>query len=158
MKREDGDHSLLHHLEHALHPWVAYMILPIFAFANAGVTLTGLTWADFAQPLTLGIAAGLFLGKQIGVMGATVLAVKTGFARLPEGVTWRHIYGIAALTGVGFTMSLFIGSLAFGADDEMNAVRLGVLLGSIVSGIFGYAILRSTPQKAPLAEGRAATD
>ena len=158
MKREDGDHSLLHHLEHALHPWVAYMILPIFAFANAGVTLTGLTWADFAQPLTLGIAAGLFLGKQIGVMGATVLAVKTGFARLPQGVTWRHIYGIAALTGVGFTMSLFIGSLAFGADDEMNAVRLGVLLGSIVSGIFGYAILRSTPQKAPLAEGRAATD
>ncbi|MDG1745355.1 MAG: Na+/H+ antiporter NhaA, partial [Planktomarina sp.] len=144
-------HSLLHHLEHALHPWVAYMILPIFAFANAGVTLTGLTWADFAQPLTLGIAAGLFIGKQIGVMGATVLAVKTGFARLPEGVNWRHIYGIAALTGVGFTMSLFIGSLAFGADDKMNSVRLGVLLGSVVSGLFGYLILRSVPQKAGLA-------
>jgi len=111
-----------------------------------------LTWADFAQPLTLGIAAGLFIGKQIGVMGATVLAVKTGFARLPQGVSWRHIYGIAALTGVGFTMSLFIGSLAFGADDKMNAVRLGVLLGSVVSGLFGYAILRTAPQKASLAE------
>jgi NhaA family Na+:H+ antiporter len=105
--------------------------------------------------LTLGIAAGLFLGKQIGVMGATVLAVKTGFARLPEGVTWRHIYGIAALTGVGFTMSLFIGSLAFGADDEMNAVRLGVLLGSVVSGLFGYAILRSAPQKTSIAKDEA---
>ena len=157
MKREDGDHSLLHHLEHALHPWVAYMILPIFAFANAGVTLTGLTWADFAQPLTLGIAAGLFIGKQIGVMGATVLAVKTGFARLPQGVSWRHIYGIAALTGVGFTMSLFIGSLAFGADDKMNAVRLGVLLGSVVSGLFGYVILRSAPQKALTAEDHPTT-
>ena len=157
MKREDGDHSLLHQLEHALHPWVAYMILPIFAFANAGVTLTGLTWADFAQPLTLGIAAGLFIGKQIGVMGATVLAVKTGFARLPQGVSWRHIYGIAALTGVGFTMSLFIGSLAFGADDKMNAVRLGVLLGSVLSGLFGYVILRSAPQKALTAEDHPAT-
>ena len=156
MKREDGDNSLLHHLEHALHPWVAYMILPIFAFANAGVTLTGLTWAVFVQPLTLGIAAGLFIGKQIGVMGATVLAVKTGFARLPQDVTWRHIYGIAALTGVGFTMSLFIGSLAFGADDKMNAVRLGVLLGSVVSGLFGYAILRTAPPKALLAEDNSA--
>jgi NhaA family Na+:H+ antiporter len=106
--------------------------------------------------LTLGIAAGLFIGKQIGVMGATVLAVKTGFARLPEGVSWRHIYGIAALTGVGFTMSLFIGSLAFGADDKMNAVRLGVLLGSVVSGLFGYAILRTAPQKASLAEDSSA--
>jgi NhaA family Na+:H+ antiporter len=155
MKREDGDHSLLHHLEHALHPWVAYMILPIFAFANAGVSLTGLTWSDFAQPVTLGIAAGLFIGKQIGVMGATILAVKTGFARLPAGVTWRHIYGIAALTGVGFTMSLFIGSLAFGTDDKMNAVRLGVLLGSVVSGLFGYMILRSAPQKKSVAENEA---
>jgi NhaA family Na+:H+ antiporter len=155
MKREDGDHSLLHHLEHALHPWVAYMILPIFAFANAGVSLTGLTWSDFAQPVTLGIAAGLFIGKQIGVMGATILAVKTGFARLPAGVTWRHIYGIAALTGVGFTMSLFIGSLAFGTDDKMNAVRLGVLLGSVVSGLFGYVILRSAPQKKSVAENEA---
>ena len=155
MKREDGDHSLLHHLEHGLHPWVAYMILPIFAFANAGVSLTGLSWSDFAQPVTLGIAAGLFIGKQIGVMGATILAVKTGFARLPAGVTWRHIYGIAALTGVGFTMSLFIGSLAFGTDDKMNAVRLGVLLGSVVSGLFGYVILRSAPQKTSVAKDEA---
>ena len=91
-------------------------------------------------------------------MGATVLAVKTGFARLPQDVTWRHIYGIAALTGVGFTMSLFIGSLAFGADDKMNAVRLGVLLGSVVSGLFGYAVLRTAPPKASLAEDSSAED
>ena len=102
MKREDGDHSLLHHLEHALHPWVAYMILPIFAFANAGVTLTGLTWADFAQPLTLGIAAGLFIGKQIGVMGATVLAVKTGFARLATGCHLEAYLWHCCADGGGF--------------------------------------------------------
>lgn len=144
MKPEDGDNSLLHHMEHGLHPWVAFMILPIFAFANAGVSLTGLTLADFTQPLTLGIAAGLFLGKQIGVVGATWLAVKSGLARLPEGVSWHHIYGVACLTGVGFTMSLFIGSLAFGNDDTINAVRLGVLVGSILSGLLGFFVLRAS--------------
>ncbi len=150
MKREDGDHSLLHSMEHGLHPWVSFMILPLFAFANAGVTLTGLTLANLTQPLTLGIAAGLFLGKQVGVLGATWLAVKSGLARRPEGVHWQHIYGVACLTGVGFTMSLFIGSLAFGNDEAMNAVRVGVLTGSILSGLLGYFVLRlaAKPQTA----------
>ena len=118
------------------------MILPIFAFANAGVSLEGLSLSDLAQPMTLGIGAGLFVGKQLGVFGATWIGVKSGIARLPEGVTWRHVYGVACLTGVGFTMSLFIGSLAFGADETMNAVRLGVIFGSILSGLTGYAVLR----------------
>ena len=158
MKREDGDHSLLHHLEHALHPWVAYMILPIFCICQCGGHTHGFDLGRFCTAFDLGYCRwGCFIGKQIGVMGATVLAVKTGFARLPQGVSWRHIYGIAALTGVGFTMSLFIGSLAFGADDKMNAVRLGVLLGSVVSGLFGYVILRSAPQKALTAEDHPTT-
>lgn len=143
LKKKDGDKALLYRLEHDLHPWVAYMILPIFAFANAGVSLQGITPSDLLQPLPLGIALGLFAGKQIGVFAATFLAVKTGLARLPEGVRWIQVYGVACLTGVGFTMSLFIGSLAFGADETMNAVRLGVIAGSILSGVFGYLVLRS---------------
>lgn len=152
LKKKDGDKALLYHMEHALHPWVAYMILPIFAFANAGVSITGVSFADLAQPLPLGIAVGLFLGKQVGVFAATWIAVKAGLARLPEGVDWRHVYGVACLTGVGFTMSLFIGSLAFGANETMNAVRLGVISGSILSGVLGYAILRavSTTSAAPV--------
>lgn len=103
--------------------------------------------SDLAQPLPLGIAAGLVLDKQIGVFSATWIAVKTGLARLPEGVGWTHVYGVACLTGVGFTMSLFIGSLAFGADETMNAVRLGVISGSVVSGLLGYALLRAAGTK-----------
>ena len=122
-------------------------ILPIFAFANAGVNFTGIGIDDLLQPLTLGIAVGLFLGKQIGVFLATWIGVKSGIARLPENVTWRHVYGVACLTGVGFTMSLFIGSLAFGDADEMNAVRLGVVLGSVLSGLFGYVLLKSAAPK-----------
>lgn len=143
LKEKNGDKALLYKVEHALHPWVAYMILPIFAFANAGVSLTGLSISDLAQPLTLGIAAGLFVGKQIGVLAATWIGVKSGIAKLPEGINWLHLYGVACLTGIGFTMSLFVGSLAFGADETMNAVRLGVIFGSLLSGILGYAVLRS---------------
>ncbi len=143
LKKKDGDKALLYQLEHALHPWVAFLILPVFAFANAGVSLVGLSVADLMQPLTLGIAAGLFLGKQLGVLAATWIGVKSGLARLPEGVSWRHVYGVACLTGVGFTMSLFIGSLAFGDDDTMNAVRLGVVTGSVLSGLLGFAVLRA---------------
>lgn len=152
LKKKDGDQALLYRLEHDLHPWVAFLILPVFAFANAGVSLQGLSMADLTQPLTLGIAAGLFVGKQIGVFAATWVGVKSGLARLPEGVGWRHVYGVACLTGVGFTMSLFIGSLAFGADETMNAVRLGVIAGSILSGMLGFAVLRATapnPASAP---------
>jgi len=143
LKEKNGDKALLHRIEHGLHPWVAFLILPIFAFANAGVSLTGLTVGDFTQPLTLGIIAGLFLGKQAGVLIVTWIGVKSGLAKLPDEVTWRHIYGVACLTGVGFTMSLFIGSLAFGNDDTMNAVRLGVVAGSVLSGLLGFAVLRT---------------
>ena len=147
LKEKNGDKALLYKVEHALHPWVAYMILPIFAFANAGVSLNGLSVSDLTQPLTFGIAAGLFLGKQIGVVAATWIAVKSGIAKLPEGINWLHLYGVACLTGIGFTMTLFVGSLAFGADDAMNAVRLGVIFGSVLSGILGFVILRSIAPK-----------
>ncbi len=152
LKEKHGDKALLYKLEHALHPWVAFLILPMFAFANAGVSLAGLSLADLTQPLTIGIAAGLFLGKQAGVLAATWIGVKSGVARLPVGVTWQHIYGVACLTGVGFTMSLFIGSLAFGADETMNAVRLGVIAGSVLSGLLGFTVLRAATQRSAVAQ------
>ncbi len=133
--------SPLHSVEHGLQPYVMFLIVPIFAFANAGVVLSGLSFADLFAPLPLGIAAGLFVGKQIGVFGATWLTVRSGLARLPEGVTWRHIYGLACLAGIGFTMSLFIGGLSFADPALMNAVRLGVLSGSALSAVVGYVVL-----------------
>jgi NhaA family Na+:H+ antiporter len=133
--------SPLHSLEHALAPYVLYVIVPIFAFANAGVVLDGISLSDLLSPLPLGIALGLLLGKQIGVFGATYLTVKIGLARLPEGVNWTHIYGLACLAGIGFTMSLFIGGLSFADPALMNQVRLGVLSGSIVSALLGYGVL-----------------
>lgn len=143
LKTKNEDEALLYKMEHGLHPWVAFLILPVFAFANAGVNFTGIGIDDLLQPLTLGIAVGLFLGKQIGVFLATWIGVKSGIARLPENVSWKHVYGVACLTGVGFTMSLFIGSLAFTTADVMNSVRLGVVLGSVLSGIIGYLLLKS---------------
>lgn len=143
LKEKDGNKALLLRAEHALHPWVAYLILPLFAFANAGVSLSGLSLSDLAQPLPLGIAAGLFLGKQIGVFAFTWIGVRAGMARLPKDVTWQHVYGVACLTGVGFTMSLFIGSLAFSSAEMMNTVRLGVICGSVLSGLAGYGALRT---------------
>ena len=148
LKAKNEDEALLYKMEHGLHPWVAFLILPVFAFANAGVNFTGIGIDDLLQPLTLGIAVGLFLGKQIGVFLATWIGVKSGIARLPENVSWKHVYGVACLTGVGFTMSLFIGSLAFTTADVMNAVRLGVVLGSVLSGIIGYLLLKSTAHDA----------
>ncbi len=133
--------SPLHSLEHGLSPYVLYMIVPIFAFANAGVVLTGLSLSDLFAPLPLGIALGLIVGKQVGVFGMTWAMVKLGLARLPHGANWMHIYGIACLAGIGFTMSLFIGSLSFADAAQMNAVRLGVLSGSVVSAILGYGVL-----------------
>ena len=143
LKTKNEDEALLYKMEHGLHPWVAFLILPVFAFANAGVNFTSIGIDDLLQPLTLGIAVGLFLGKQIGVFLATWIGVKSGIARLPENVSWKHVYGVACLTGVGFTMSLFIGSLAFTTADVMNSVRLGVVLGSVLSGIIGYLLLKS---------------
>ncbi|WP_407637009.1 Na+/H+ antiporter NhaA [Hellea balneolensis] len=134
--------SPLHHAEHSLHIWVAFLILPLFAFANAGVSLKGITFSDVLAPIPLGIALGLFLGKQIGVFSFSWIAVKLGLAKLPSGANWCQVYGIACLTGVGFTMSLFIGTLAFEGDETLNSVRLGVLMGSIASGVLGFTLLR----------------
>ena len=133
--------SPLHVLENGLTPYVLYLIIPIFAFANAGVVLNGMTLDAMLQPLPLGIALGLLLGKQLGVFGLTVLMTKLGLARLPAGANYLHIYGIACLAGVGFTMSLFIGGLSFADPATMNQVRAGVLSGSIISGLLGYFAL-----------------
>ncbi len=133
--------SPLHTIEHGLAPYVLYLIVPIFAFANAGVVLTGLSMEDFLSPLSMGIALGLILGKQIGVFGFVYVCVKMGLAKLPQGVNWMHIYGVACLAGIGFTMSLFIGALSFDNAALMNQVRLGVLTGSVISAIAGYTLL-----------------
>ena len=141
--------SPLHSLENGLTPYVLYLIIPIFAFANAGVVLKGMTFNDLLAPLPLGIALGLIVGKQIGVFGLTMLMVKTGIAKMPHGATALHIYGISCLAGVGFTMSLFIGGLSFADAEMMNQVRLGVLSGSIVSGILGYTALMLASRQSP---------
>ncbi|AUT69102.1 MULTISPECIES: Na+/H+ antiporter NhaA [Paraburkholderia] len=132
----------LHRIEHGLHPWVAFGILPIFAFANAGVPFAGVTLAALAQPLPLGIAAGLFIGKLVAVCGASAVLIGLRQATLPEGASWRQLAGVAALCGVGFTMSLFIGSLAFESPEYSTPVRLGVIVGSMLSGVTGYLLLR----------------
>ena len=139
--RDTWGKSPLHALEDALSPYVLYVIVPVFAFANAGVVLTGLSLADLFAPLPLGIAAGLILGKQLGVFGITWLVVKSGLAALPHGANWLHIYGVSCLAGIGFTMSLFIGGLSFDDPALMNDVRLGVLSGSLVSAIVGFGVL-----------------
>ncbi len=138
----------LEDMEHALHPWVSYMILPLFAFANAGVPLTGMNADTFLNPLTLGIALGLFFGKQIGVMLASFLAIKLRISSLPDGVRWSQYYGMALVTGVGFTMSLFIGTLSFDDVSMQNAVRIGVLMGSLFAGIAGAILLKITARRA----------
>ncbi|GKY88338.1 Na+/H+ antiporter NhaA [Sinisalibacter aestuarii] len=139
--------SPLKSMEHGLEPWVAFFIVPVFAFANAGVALSGMTADAVTSPLTLGIVAGLVLGKQIGVFGATWLMVRSGLARLPDNVTWTHIYGLSALAGIGFTMSLFIGGLSYGDPALMNEVRLGVLAASAISAVIGYGVLMSVSRK-----------
>jgi NhaA family Na+:H+ antiporter len=135
------EHSLAQRCIHALHPWVAFAIMPAFAFANAGVSLQGLSWDTVMAPVTLGVALGLFIGKQAGVMAAVALARLCGVARLPEGVGWAETYGIAVLTGIGFTMSLFIGSLAFPGAEHVVEMRLGVIGGSILSAVLGLLML-----------------
>ncbi len=139
--------SLLKHVEHALHPWVAYAILPVFAFANAGVSFTGIGIESFTEPVKLGISAGLFLGNQIGVFSMMFLCIKLSLAPMPQGISWAQLYGVSALCGIGFTMSLFIGSLAFEHTDFDVPIRLGVLTGSFLSACLGYFIVRvSTPK------------
>jgi len=144
--KDENSESPLNYLEHALHPWVAFMVLPIFAFANAGVDLSVLQLSDLTAKVPLGIALGLFFGNQILIFTLTFLAVKIGIAKLPEDVRWVQIYGTGCLAGIGFTMSLFIGTLAFDDPDIINQVRLGVLMGSFASGVLGYTVLRLTSQ------------
>lgn len=144
-KSADDKTGMTYRLEHGLHSWVVFLILPVFAFANAGVPILELSLADLMKPVPLGIALGLFAGKQIGVFSFAWMAVKLGIARLPTGVTWSQVYGLAALCGIGFTMSLFIGSLAFeggGGPDYAVDDRLGILAGSFLSAIVGVVVLR----------------
>jgi NhaA family Na+:H+ antiporter len=136
--------SLLEQLEESLHPWVAFAVLPLFAFANAGVSLQGLSLTHLLQPVTLGIAAGLFPGKMIGILGATWLAVALGMAQKPAGANWVQLAGLAVLGGIGFTMSLFIGMLAFPDPAHAAQLRLGVLAGSLVSAVVGYLLLAAS--------------
>jgi NhaA family Na+:H+ antiporter len=136
-----GETSPLIRIEHELAPWVAFGILPLFGFANAGLSFAGLSLWSLYSPVSLGIAAGLFLGKQIGVFGVAALVIRVGWAKLPAGAGWLALYGTSILTGIGFTMSLFIGTLAFGESNHEPMMRLGVLVGSALSGIIGAAVL-----------------
>jgi NhaA family Na+:H+ antiporter len=139
----------LERVEHGLAPWVTWLVLPLFAFVNAGVPLAGLGGGLLAEPLPLGIVMGLVFGNPLGIMAMAFLATRSGLARLPEGVSWWHILGMSFLCGVGFTMSLFIGTLAFGDDPALGQqVRLAVLVGSLVAGTAGFLILRSARVRA----------
>ena len=142
--RDHRGGSPLHSLEDGLQPYVAFLIVPLFAFANAGLSLTGLTWATLAAPLTMGVALGLLVGKFVGVMLTVWALVRSGLAFLPQGASWTHMAGVALLAGIGFTMSLFIGGLSFGEGPEMDAVRLGVLVASGVAALAGFAVLRAS--------------
>ena len=141
--RDKKDRPLAGALEHGLHPWVAFAVLPMFAFANAGVSLRGIAPSDLLSAVPLGIAAGLFVGKAIGVYGSVWLMVRSGLATAPAGATQRQILGVCVLCGIGFTMSLFIGSLAFEGLDPgyISQLKIGVLLGSLVSGVVGTIVL-----------------
>jgi NhaA family Na+:H+ antiporter len=134
----------LHELEHTLHPWVVFAIMPIFALANAGVPLGGGFAEALTDPVSLGIVAGLVLGKQLGVTLFAWLAVRTGLSELPQGVGWRHIYGAGWLAGIGFTMSLFITDLAFSENALVDSAKLGILAASVIAGVVGWAILRGS--------------
>ncbi|MEZ9710529.1 Na+/H+ antiporter NhaA [Vibrio breoganii] len=159
LKGKKGEHSPLKHLEHALHPWSSFMILPIFAFANAGVSLEGISFSTLGSALPMGIALGLLIGKPLGIFSFSWLAVKAGVAKLPAGIDFRHIFAVSVLCGIGFTMSMFIASLAFtGANADFNThARLGILMGSTLAAVIGYFLLSvSLPKKAE-AENEAST-
>jgi len=142
--------SLLRSLEHRLHHWVAFAILPIFAFANAGVSFAGVNVATLLQPLPSGILAGLIVGKFVGVFGVSWLLIKSGAAKFPAGAGPNHLVGVAVLCGIGFTMSLFIGSLAFDTPEYLTSVRLGVVLASTLSALGGFALLRFASKADPI--------
>jgi len=149
--RHDPEHSPLLHMEHAIQPWAAYAILPIFAFANAGLPLAGLSLSTLVEPVPMGIALGLLLGKPIGVAGAAFIATLLRISRLPDGVNWSHVFGMALLCGIGFTMSLFIGGLAFvnSVTDYSAEYRLGILSGSTAAALIGAGWLWLGSRQAP---------
>jgi len=140
-KKKNISYSPLREMERRLRPWVALGIVPLFAFFNAGIVLPGLSVDALLTPLTLGIVLGLFLGKQLGIFGMTWLAVRLGISHLPEGVIWKHVYGVALLAGIGFTMSLFITSLAFADADLLAAARFAIIVGSLISAAAGLFVL-----------------
>ncbi|MDA9556060.1 Na+/H+ antiporter NhaA [Vibrio sp.] len=144
LKGDKPEHSPLKHLEHALHPYTAFFILPIFAFANAGVSLDGISASDILTSIPLGVGLGLLLGKPIGIFLFSWLSVKFGIAKLPENINFVHIFAVSVLCGIGFTMSIFISTLAFGYDNPQydTYARLGILLGSTIAAILGYILLR----------------
>jgi len=147
-KSKEHDFSLLMKLEHGISPYVAFLIMPIFAFANAGVNLEGLSLMSLMSPVPLGILVGLFFGKQIGVLLFSYVSVKLKFAEMPNNSNWMSVYGVSILTGIGFTMSLFVGNLAFINNIEyIDGVKIGVLSGSLLSTIFGYFVLFVSSKK-----------
>jgi NhaA family Na+:H+ antiporter len=155
IKADGKEIPMLKNLEHTIHPWAAFGILPIFAFANAGLSLKGITLSALMEPIPLGIALGLFLGKQLGIFALCFIAVKMGIAKLPKNVNWGSVYGVGLIAGVGFTMSLFIGSLAFEETGNPGYVindRLGILVGSLLSAIVGVIVLRRYLPKKAVAE------
>ena len=147
-RKKEHDFSLLVKLEHAVSPYVAYLIMPLFAFANAGVSLEGLAFSSFLSPVPLGILLGLFLGKQLGVFIFSYISIKLGYAQMPNNSTWLSFYAVGILTGIGFTMSLFVGNLAFIDNTQyLDGVKIGVLSGSLLSTIFGYSLLQIVSRK-----------
>jgi len=147
-RKKDHDFSLLVKLEHSISPYVAYFIMPLFAFANAGVSLEGITFNSLLSSVPLGIMLGLFFGKQIGVFLFSYISIKIGLAKMPNNANWLNFYGVGILTGIGFTMSLFVGNLAFVDNYQyMDGVKIGVLSGSLLSTVFGYLLLRITSNK-----------
>lgn len=151
LKGHPGERSPLKHMEHALHPYVAFLILPIFAFANAGISLEGISMSSLTGMLPLGIALGLLVGKPLGIFSFSWLAVKMGVAKLPKGVNFKHIFAVSVLCGIGFTMSIFISSLAFtGTSAEFDTLaRLGILMGSTTAAVLGYFLLHVSLPKEP---------
>ena len=144
--KPDDRQSPLHRLEHGLQPWVAFIIVPIFGFANAGVSFAGMSLSQLADPVPLGVALGLFIGKQVGIFAACAAVIRMGWADLPAHASWSQLYGVALICGIGFTMSLFIGLLAFPDLPLLqDQTKLGVLLGSVLSAVTGAALLRLSP-------------
>ncbi|WP_337848250.1 Na+/H+ antiporter NhaA [Sphingomonas sp.] len=157
--RPDSPDSPLHRLEHGLHPWSAFLIVPLFGLANAGISLSGFGIGTLVEPLPLAIAAGLFVGKQVGIFSSIWLSVKLGFAQRPRGSTWVQVYGLSVLCGIGFTMSLFIGMLAFASSPALiEEAKLGVMSGSLLSGLLGYLILRFAKPSADAIASEAAIE